>query len=167
MKGLLFCLISGVGSALVNFGLTFGAPLIAAAKELGTRALWAPNAVWLPLMCAGGVPNILYCVFLLRKNRTAHRFAQSASLLYLLFAAVMAFFWFGSTLLYGVASGLLGSLGAVLGWPLFMSMIVIAASLWGVATGEWKGAGRRAIQPMTGGVIILLLAVFVLSLATW
>jgi L-rhamnose-H+ transport protein len=166
MMGLFFCLLSGLGSALVNFGLTFGAPLIAAAQDLGTRARWAPNAVWMPLMCAGALPSILYCVYLLRKNRTANRFAQSVSPLYLLLAALMAFCWFGSTLLYGIASGLLGSLGAVLGWPLFMSIIVIAASLWGVATGEWKGAGRRAIQPMTGGVIILLLAVFVLSLAT-
>lgn len=166
MKGLLFCLISGVGSALVNLGLAYGAPLIVVAKSLGTRAMWAPNTVWMPLFCAGGLPNILYCVHLLRKNRTASRFAQSASVLYLVLAAVMAAFSFGSAVVYGIATGVLGSLGAVLGWPLFMSMIVITASFWGVATGEWKGAGTRAWRLMTGGVVVLLLAVCVLSLAT-
>jgi len=166
MMGLLFCSISGVGSALVNFGLTFGAPLIAVAKELGARPMWAPNAVWLPLMCAGGIPSILYCVYLLRKHRTASRFAQSVSVPYLFLAAVMAFLWFGSALVYGIASGLLGSLGAVFGWPLFMSMIVITASIWGISTGEWKGAGPRAFRPMIGGIVILIFAVVVLSLAS-
>jgi L-rhamnose-H+ transport protein len=78
----------------------------------------------------------------------------------------MAFFWFGSTLLYGIAAGMLGSLGAILGWPLFMSLIVITASVWGVATGEWKGAGRRPLQLMFGGVAMLVLAIFVLATAS-
>jgi L-rhamnose-H+ transport protein len=128
--------------------------------------MWAPNIVWMPLFFAGGIPNVLYCVYLFRKNRSANRFAQSVSLFYTLLAALMAACSFGSTVVYGIAAGVLGSLGAVLGWPLFMSMIVITASLWGVATGEWKGAGARALRPMTGGVAVLLLAVFVLSLAT-
>ena len=33
----------------------------------------------------------------------------------------------------------MGSLGTVVGWPLFMSLIVITASIWGVLTGEWRG----------------------------
>ncbi len=51
MRGLLYCVISGVGSALVNIGFTSGA-----ARQ------WAPNAIWLPLMLAGGIPNLIYCL---------------------------------------------------------------------------------------------------------
>jgi L-rhamnose-H+ transport protein len=166
MKGLFFCSISGLGSALVNFGLAFGGPLIAAAQQVGAATLWAPNAVWLPLMCAGGVPNLLYCLYLLRKNHTGAKFGAPSTAFHWALAALMALFWFGSTVMYGVATVKLGELGTVLGWPLFMSLIVITASVWGVATGEWKNAGKQPLLVMSTGVAVLVLAVFVLSAAS-
>jgi L-rhamnose-H+ transport protein len=166
MKGLVFCLISGLGSALVNFGLALSGPLIAAAREAGASPLWAPNAVWLPLMWAGGVPNLLYCVYLLQKNGTHGRFAVAGTGPYWMLGAVMALLWFGSTVMYGVATVKLGELGVVLGWPLFMSLIVVTASVWGVVTGEWKNTGKQPLRIMSIGVAVLLLAIFVLSAAS-
>src|SRR5208282_4995951 len=166
MKGLVFCLFSGLGSALVNFGLAFGGPLIRAAEHAGATPMWAPNAVWLPLMCAGGVPNLIYCIYLMRKNRTGGKFGVAGTGHYWILAAVMAFFWFGSTVMYGVATVKLGELGTVLAWPLFMSLIVITASGWGVATGEWKNTGKQPLLVMMGGVAVLVLAVCVLSVAS-
>ena len=163
--GLVFCAISGVGSALVNIGLSYGKPLTDAAELSGASPMWAPNAVWLPLMCAGGVPNLIYCLYLLRKNRTGGRFGTSGTGAYWLLAALMAFFWFGSTVLYGVATVELGPLGPVLGWPLFMSLIVITASAWGVATGEWRNTGKQPLRVMSAGVAVLVLAICVLSVA--
>lgn len=164
-KGLLFCLFSGLGSALVNFGLAYGGPLITAARNAGASPLWAPNAVWLPLMCAGGVPNLIYCIHLMQKNRTGGKFGTSGTAHYWILAAVMAFFWFGSTVMYGISTVNLGELGTVLAWPLFMSLIVITASVWGVATGEWKSAGRQPLVVMFAGVGVLVVAIFVLSVA--
>jgi len=166
MRGLLYCVISGVGSALVNIGFTSGPALREAAERAGAARQWAPNAIWLPLMLAGGIPNLIYCLYLIRKNRTANRFAKPATGSYYILAGVMAVFWFGSTLIYGIAAGNLGSLGTVLGWPLFMSLIVITASIWGVVTGEWKGSGKRPLQIMYGGVAMLILAIVVLSRAS-
>jgi L-rhamnose-H+ transport protein len=166
MRGLLFCLFSGLGSALVNIGLEYGKPLAAVASRAGAAPLWAPNAAWLPLMCAGGVPNLVYCIYLMRKNRTGTKFGLSGTGIYWILAALMAFFWFGSTVMYGVATVKLGELGTVLGWPLFMSLIVITASVWGVVTGEWKNTGERPLRVMMGGVAVLVLAVCVLSVAS-
>jgi L-rhamnose-H+ transport protein len=164
-KGLLFCLVSGLGSALVNIGLTYGKPVADSALNLGTAPLWAPNAVWLPLMCAGGVPNLLYCIYLNWKNHTGSKFGASGTVHYWILAAVMAFFWFGSTVMYGVSTVKLGELGTILAWPLFMSLIVITASVWGIVTGEWKSAGRRPLTVMLAGVGVLVIAIFVLSAA--
>jgi L-rhamnose-H+ transport protein len=166
LKGLFFCLISGVGSALVNFGLAFGSPLLEAAEKLGVPKIWTPNTVWLLLMCAGAAPNLLYCSYLMRRNRSLARFWDPATTSYWILAAVMAVCWFGSTVLYGVCTTKLGSLGTVLAWPVFMSLIVITASAWGVGTGEWKAAGRRPLATMIAGVSILVIAVFVLSVAS-
>ena len=166
MRGLLFCVISGVGSALVNIGFTSGPALLEAAERAGASKQWAPNAIWLPLMLAGAIPNLIYCVYLIGKNRTGNRFAKPATASYYALAGVMAVFWFGSTLMYGIAAGDLGSMGTVLGWPLFMSLIVITASIWGVVTGEWRGSGKRPLQIMYIGVAVLILAIIVLSRAS-
>ncbi len=165
-RGLLFCVFSGVGSALVGLGLEFGKPLQTAAQHAGASQMWSPNAVWLPLMIAGGIPNLIYCVYLLRKNRTGDRFGVGGTSAYWLLAALMALFWFGSTVIYGASTTVLGSLGAVLAWPLFMSLIVITASVWGVLTGEWKGTGRQPLVIMSGGVGVLIVAIFVLAAAS-
>jgi len=166
MRGLVFCIISGVGSALVNIGFTSGPQLLSAAEQSGAATQWAPNAIWLPLMMAGGIPNLIYCIYLVRKNRNGNNFSRPGTTNYYILAGIMGVFWFASTLLYGIAAGKMGPLGTSVGWPVFMSMIVITASIWGVLTGEWRGTGRRPLQIMYGGVAFLILAIIVLSRAS-
>lgn len=165
-RGLIFAIGSGLGAAMVNLGLTFGGPLLQSAQSHGAALVWAPNAVWLPLMLAGAVPNIVYCLYLMRRNRTAGRFSESGTSAYWFCALVMALFWFGSTSLYGVSAGKLGSWGTIIGWPLFMSLIVITASVLGIVTGEWRDTGKVPLRIQLGGVAALILAVFVLSAAS-
>src|ERR1017187_521330 len=165
-RGLGFAIFCGFGAALVNFGLAFGGPLLDAAKRHGAAELWAGNAVWLPLMLAGSIPNFAYCIYLLRKNKTADRYRRPGNASHWFLAAVMAFFWFASTALYGIATGKLGSWGTILGWPLFMSLIVITASILGFVTGEWKGSGKQPVRIQVAGVVVLVIAVFVLASAS-
>lgn len=160
--GLLLAVLCGLGASFVNFGLAFGTPLLLAAQRHGASIVGSANAVWLPLTLAGAIPNLLYCIYLLRKNKTAGHFS-SGGFFYWLLAAIMGIFWFGSTLLYGAAASHLGVLGPILGWPLFMSLIVIAASLLGILTGEWKHTGRRPLLIQLSGVAILVFAVFLLA----
>jgi L-rhamnose-H+ transport protein len=165
-RGLVFAIFSGLGAAMVNFGLAFGGPLVASAQRLGADPLWAPNAVWLPLMVAGSIPSLAYCFYLLSKNQTTNRYSEPGTAPYWFYAFLMAIFWFGSTSLYGISTGKLGSWGTILGWPLFMSLIVITASVLGILTGEWKGAGKQPLRIQMSGVAVLVLAVFVLSAAS-
>lgn len=65
--------------------------------------------------------------------------------------------------MYGIA---VAPLGPPVAWPIFMSLIVIVASIWGVVTGEWKGAGKQPLQIMYSGIAVLILAIIVLSRAT-
>ncbi len=153
---------SGMGSAMINFGLVFGAPIITAARQHGASSLWASNSVWLPLMLAGAVPNLAYCFYLMRKNRRVRDLVKTRPAVNWLLAATMALFWFGSISIYGIASNKLGSWGTTLGWPLFTSLIVITADVLGIAAGEWKHAANP-FWIQTAGISVLVLAVFVLS----
>jgi hypothetical protein len=67
----------------------------------------------------------------------------------------MGLLWTGSLAIYGAASTRLAAMGPVLGWPLFMSVIIITSNLWGFATGEWKGASRGAVTTMLVGILLL------------
>lgn len=165
-KGLVFCTLSGLTAALMNFGLAFGGPILEAAQKNGAPKLWSSNAAFLPLMLAGGVPNLAYCIYLMRKNNTRNRFREAGSGSHWFLAVLMAIAWFGSTILYGASTTTLGQLGTVLAWPLFMSLIVITATICGAITGEWKDAGSQPVRMMASGVGVLIAAIFVLALSS-
>lgn len=160
-RGLLFCTLSGLGAAMVALGLQYGGELARVAEQHGASPLWSNNATWLPLMLGGAIPNLGYCLYLISANRTGNRFGLPRTASYWLLAAVMALFWFGSTVMYGVASN---SLGIVVAWPTFMSLIVITAMICGVLTGEWKASGPRPLRVMYAGLAILVLSIVVLAL---
>jgi len=161
-RGLVIAICSGTGAAMVNLGLAFGAPLIKIARDHGASPVAAPNVIWLPIMLAGSIPNILYCLHLMQKNKTAHRFQEPGRSASLLRTAVMAIAWFGGILLYGVASGLMGSWGVIVGWPLFMTTVIVVAGIMGVATGEWKNTGNRPFSIQMSGMAVLIVAIFIL-----
>lgn len=161
-SGLLFCTLSGLGAALVALGLQYGGSLARIAAQHGASPLWSNNATWLPLMLGGAIPNLIYCLYLISKNRTANRFGIRGTAAYWFLAAIMALFWFGSTVMYGVASN---SLGIVVAWPAFMSLIVITAMIWGVVTREWRGSGSKPLRVMYSGLAVLVLSIAVLSFA--
>jgi L-rhamnose-H+ transport protein len=71
--------------------------------------------------------------------------------------------WFGGIAFYGMGAASLGSLGNIVGWPIFMTIDIIAALFWGAVSGEWKGASRRALAYNWTGVGVLLLAIAVIS----
>ncbi|MDE3199561.1 MAG: hypothetical protein KGN79_01470 [Acidobacteriota bacterium] len=163
--GLILAIVSGVCASMMNLGIANGAPLAQAAALHGAGSNWVVTAIWLPLLVGGSLPNLLYCFYLLRKRGTTANFSVASSGSHWGLTLCMAVLWFGSSLLYGISSGLLGELGAVIGWPVFMSLIVITASAVGVLTGEWRGASRRALQVQIAAVVVLVIAVIILSRA--
>jgi L-rhamnose-H+ transport protein len=160
-QGLLLSILCGLGASFMNFGVAFGTPLVEVARSFGANEF---NAIWLPLMLAGAVPNVVYCIWLMKRNHSGHRYRVGLS--HWALATIMAVFWFGSTLLYGLAAGRLGSWGPILGWPLFMSLIVITATTLGIFTGEWKDCGPLPIRMQWTGVTVLVLAIFILAGST-
>ena len=163
-RGLLLAILCGLCASLMNLGVAFGTPLVELALSSGANRLNAMNVVWLPLLLAGAVPNVVYCAWLMKRNRSGSRYREGH--LHWVLALIMAIFWFGSTLLYGLATSQLGLWGPVLGWPLFMSLIVITATMLGMLAGEWKGCGGFPIRVQWAGVAVLVSAIFLLASAT-
>jgi L-rhamnose-H+ transport protein len=161
--GLLLAVVSGVLASAMNVGFSYATELSTMAIRHGASATGASAAEWLPLLAGGAIPNLLYAAFLLRKNKTTGLYAGRELGKYFLLTTCMAGLWFAGTTLYGVASSMLGSLGIVLGWPTFMSIVVVVASVIGWMAGEWKNSGVRPLRMQLAGLAMLVAAVFLFS----
>jgi L-rhamnose-H+ transport protein len=155
--GLTLCILAGLGSPLGNFGLAFCTSTVQRAVELGASLTNKYNVIWAPLYTASLVPYLIYCIYLWRKNRSFRLFAEPGTGINWIYGIVMGALWMGSSAIYGVAAARIGDMGPVLGWPLFMSVIIITSSIWGVLTGEWKGAGRKSANAMFLAIVFLIL----------
>ena len=160
LPGLIICLFSGVGASMLNFSLAFGAGIAEQAQELGAAASNANNAIWAPAVTSGSIVNILFSLWLLGRNHSGGRFVQGCGLRPWLLTVSMGVLWMGGIAAYGMGAAQMGQLGPVLGWPLFMSTIIITANIWGAITGEWKGAGAKSVRWMIISLVVLLLAIF-------
>lgn len=161
--GLIICIFSGIFSSMLNFSFVFGDELRLRALQLGASSTMAANPIWALAVSGGFLANFFYCVRLLNKNRTWGIFRHQNAGLHWLLGIAMGMLWFGGTLTYGVGAGVMGALGGIIGWPIFMTVDIIAALFWGAVSGEWKGASRRALAYNWAGVAVLLLAIAIVS----
>jgi L-rhamnose-H+ transport protein len=161
--GLVICIFSGIFSSMLNFSFVFGDELRLRALQLGTSNTTAANPIWAVAVSGGFLANFFYCVQLLNRNRTWGVFRHGNAGLHWLLGFAMGLLWFGGTLTYGAGASVMGALGGIIGWPIFMTIDIIAALFWGVVSGEWKGASRRALAYNWVGVAVLLFAIAIIS----
>ncbi len=161
--GLACALGSGMLASMMNLGISFGGSLLKLAADHGASSLWCANIIWPPLLAAGAIPNIAYCLYLIRKHRVTARHSGENLLYSWTLSVLMGVLWFGGHLLYGMGISFLGALGPTLGWPVYMSFLVISAGLYGFAAGEWRRVKVGPIRLQLVGMAILCAAVFIFS----
>jgi L-rhamnose-H+ transport protein len=160
--GLLICILAGIFSPMLNFSFAFGGELQERALAAGATRDAASNAIWPLCLTAGLVANAGYALWLLGRNHSAKLFS-AAPVSYWVWGILMGLLCFGSFIVYGAGANALGPLGAVVGWPLFMSMSLITSNTLGWLSGEWKGAPPRAIRFAVVGITVLIVAISVIA----
>lgn len=161
--GLLICVLAGIFSPMLNFSFAFGDELQQRAMAAGAARDAASNAIWPLCLTAGLIANAGYSVLLLQRNRSWRAFRGGGGA-YWIWASLMGVLCFGSFIVYGAGANALGKLGAVVGWPLFMSMSLITSNALGWVSGEWKGAPPRALRFAVAGIAVLIIAITVIAL---
>jgi L-rhamnose-H+ transport protein len=163
--GLIICILSGIFSAMLNFAFVFGEEMRQLSLHAGATTAMSGNAIWALGVSCGFLPNVAYCVYLLSKNHTWGVYREkTGGVGYALGAALMGVLWFSGIMTYGVGADVLGTMGGIVGWPVFISTAIIAGNLWGFLTGEWKGVSRTALVYCLTGISILFLAIVVISM---
>jgi L-rhamnose-H+ transport protein len=165
-EGLLICVGAGVFSSMLNLALAFGSPVAGAAIQHGATPTAAQNAIWALAAGAGSLANIGYALFLICRNRSWGRFNVAGSGMNLLLGVLMGVLWMAGVVVYGAGAAALGNWGAIIGWPLFMSMVIVTGNVWGLLTGEWKNAPSAALRLSLAGVGVLIIAIAVISMGS-
>ena len=111
------------------------------------------------MLGAGSLPNIAFCVLLLRKNGTFQRFSSPERRRTWGFAVLMGLLWGASIFLYGAATPMLGRFGPSIGWPLSLAVALVVANLMGFLLGEWRNAGPLAPGKFRLAMVLLFTAI--------
>lgn len=118
--GLMFCVASGLLSALVNFGLIFGGRIVDAARMQAVNPSTATNAVWALVFTSNYIVNVAYCGVLAWRRRSLGNFLRKRSASNWAQAVAMGVFWAGGIVVYGWGATQMGSLGDFIGYPIML-----------------------------------------------
>ena len=153
--------VCGVMAPMLNYAFAFGQGIASEAVRRGNTEVAAGYAVW-PIALGGGlIPNVLYCIFLLRRDGGWRGFRTGAG--DSLWPVLMAVLWMGAFALYGMSAVYLGGLGTSVGWGLFQIFMIATATLSGALTAEWRRAPARAVWLMEAGLAALMGATALLA----
>jgi L-rhamnose-H+ transport protein len=162
-RGILVCLIAGLLSTFFNVVLSYGEVISTQATAHGANSFNAANAVWSLAVSAGSLPSIFWCVIRLSRAGDWGLFGHGQPMKNSVLCALMGAMWITGTVVYGAAARMLGPLGPVVGWPIYMSGIILTSSFWGWTTGEWRDSKKRPVNFMLAGIAVQIIAVVMLS----
>jgi L-rhamnose-H+ transport protein len=165
VKGLVAAILAAILSSLFNIALAYGGEFSELAVARGAKAINSANAQWAFTVSFGYLPNLIVSLTRLTNSRTWNAYQTPGTLTHWIWPPLMGLMWIGGTALYGSGATVLGRLGPVIGWPIFMSTMITIGNFWGWLTGEWKEAPRRALQLLVIGIIVQVFAICLLSWA--
>jgi L-rhamnose-H+ transport protein len=161
LVGLGICIFTGIFGSNLNLGFVFGGELLRRSIEGGANPL---TAVWALVLGAGFIPNLLYCLYLIIRNRTWALFHQTGWLTETLLGVAMALLWLGGLIGYGIGATLAGKSGTSLGFVLMIASIILASNMLGILTGEWKATSPRTKKLLLAGMAFIVASAIILNL---
>ena len=156
-KGVLVATVSGILSACMSYGFAAGKPIGELAIRHGADPLWQNLPVLIVVLAGGFTTNVLWCLYLNWRNRSAGDYVRSSTPLGRNYAlcALAGTIWYLQFLFYGMGTTLMGRFDFS-SWTLHMASIMIFGTLWGLALHEWRGSSFRTHALNLLGLSILV-----------
>lgn len=161
--GTILAIIAGLGSASQNFVFSYTQSLQSLALDMGANHFAATNIIWPGFLLCAVIPYLLYMLYLHYKNSSFSAYRQPHIGNYYFLTIMMSVFSYGSLLIYSKAAQLIGDLGPVIGWPIFMTLIILVSNFWSWRYREWQNCGKQAENMMKIGIVFLSIAVTILG----
>jgi L-rhamnose-H+ transport protein len=162
-QGVILAVAAGICSAIQNFTFATTGALQSMALHAGLSHLASSMIIWPVFLTFSFIPYALYMIYLHQRNQSFTHYKNSPNSQNGFLTLMMALCWYSSLVLYSMASLLIGKLGPVIGWPLFMVLIILVSNFWGWRNHEWAHVTAGVKQLALSAIGLLLLAVFVLA----
>lgn len=154
--GIIFALIGGFSTAAFNIGFNAARPIIDIAADCGATITNASLLAWILVLSGGFIINFGYALFLIFRNKSYKDYRAAGSPKALLKVIATAVLWFAAIGIYGQGAAIMGNLGPVIGWIMFMALALIVSNLWGLKTGEWKNLKKPKNYLLIGNLILII-----------
>ena len=178
-KGLAIAVFSGVMSGCFAWGLDAGQPIRDLTLAAGTDQLSQGLPVLCVVLLGGFTTNFIWCLLLIRKNRSAGEWlgrlkaetsasdAAPAPLWrnYLL-AALGGTLWYFQFFFYTMGESQMGRYGFS-SWTLHMASIILFSTLWGFALKEWASASKKTRNLVKLGIGALVGSTLVIGVGNY
>ena len=127
--------------------------------------LYQNNVTYVVILWGGFTTNIIWCLYLLFKNKTFGDYTKrSAPLLTnLLLCALAGTTWYLQFFFYGMGESKLGN-GAS-SWILHMAFIILISNAWGVILKEWKGVQKKTYRSVIAGIVVIIISICIVGFA--
>ncbi|MBN1912583.1 MAG: L-rhamnose/proton symporter RhaT [Pirellulales bacterium] len=169
LKGFAVAVFAGILSGCMALGIKSGKPIAAIAVDLDTPKLWENSPVFIVILAGGFTVNLIWCLVLNWRNRSAGDYINRGRLSSVVFAAnyllsaTAGVTWYLQFMFYGMGTTKLGKDYDFSSWSIHMAFIIVFSNLWGLALREWRGAGRRAVNRILTGLVVLILSTIVIG----
>ena len=161
--GVILAVVAGICSAIQNFTFATTGSLQTIAIHAGLNHLAASMIIWPVFLTFSFIPYALYMLYCHHQNNSFAHYKISRNAVNCLLTLIMALCWYSSLVLYSQASLLIGGLGPVVGWPLFMVLIILVSNFWGWRHHEWSHVTAGIKHQALSAIGLLVLAVVVLA----
>ena len=165
VAGLICCVLSGIFSPMMNLVFAFGTSVTEAAVSLNAGDVGASVALLTIAMFPAFLANAGYCIYLLNRNRSWRDFVLPDVASHWLYGFLMGVLQMSAFLVYGIAVIYMGSVGPIVGWPVYMATLILTGNAWGWIRGEWEGSDRRTYSYLVLGILGILAAIVLVGVA--
>jgi L-rhamnose-H+ transport protein len=162
--GLVIVAVCGAFSSVLNVGYVAALPVAKTAQQFGALTRNSGLAAWVVVLFGGFLVNGGYALFLLTKNGTWNTFLAPGAGKAWKWSVLTGLIWFAAFGLYGQGAALLGDMGPVIGWAIYVGLGMVVGTVWALLAGEWKGAAGP-LKIMLGSIALLLVACCILAYA--
>lgn len=158
--GLVIALIAGIGSGALNIGFIYSDAIVKLALQDGIAPQSASVLGWMPVLIGGIIPQLLYTMYLMIKNKTYTDYKKAPPKAYGK-ALLTSVIWFCALTFYAKATVMLGNFGAALGWVAYTAIALVVSNYLAIKVGEWDGHTTSKKLLIRGNLLLIVAFVLV------
>jgi L-rhamnose-H+ transport protein len=165
-KGVIAAVLTGVLASAMSLGIEKGNGVNKLAIESGTNPLFSGNPTMLIMLLGTFVTTLVWCTYLMIKNKTWVEFknySAAISLKNIAMTALAGSLWYLQFIFFGAGKSMLGQY-TFAAWGILMAFTIVIAMLWGLFKGEWKGIPSKTRMIMFVSLGIIIVGTFIIGL---